>query len=105
MSDHTVRPLEPAELRSACDLFRSSLHVKGTTDEEWNVAERAYQPERTLGAFDTELIGTARSFDAELTVPGFRRVPMAGGTGVGGRPGRAPPGGVPQVEGAPPGRA
>jgi predicted acetyltransferase len=88
MSDHTVGPLDPAELRSACDLFRSSLHVKGTTDEEWNVAERAYQPGRTLGAFDTELIGTARSFDAELTVPGFRRVPMAAVTGVGVRPDR-----------------
>lgn len=78
-----VRPLEPAELRSANDLFRSSLYVKGATDEEWSVSERAYQQGRTLGAFDTELIGTARSFDAELTVPGFRRVPMAAVTGVG----------------------
>jgi predicted acetyltransferase len=88
MSDHTVRPLEAPELRAAADLFRSALHAKDTTDEEWTRAQRAYQPGRTLGAFDHELIGTARSFDAELSVPGGRRVPMAAVTGVGVRPDR-----------------
>jgi predicted acetyltransferase len=93
MGDHTIRSLEPAELRAACDLFRSTLYVKPTTDEQWKTAERAYQPGRTLGAFDSqltgsELIGTTRSFDADLAVPGSPRVPMAAVTGVGVRPDR-----------------
>lgn len=78
-----MRPLRPDETRAAADLFRVALHVPPVKDEDWPYAERMYQPGRTLGAFDTELIGTARSFDAELTVPGGRRVPFAAVTGVG----------------------
>src|SRR5439155_24330957 len=53
------------------------------TDEEWRYIERAYQPGRVLGAFDTDLIGTARFIDEELTVPGGKRLPLAAVTGVG----------------------
>lgn len=83
MSDYTVRTLRPDETRAAADLFRAALHVPPTKDEDWPYAERMFQPGRTLGAFDTELIGTARSFDAELTVPGGKRLPLAAVTGVG----------------------
>ncbi|GAB2970978.1 hypothetical protein GCM10017788_21930 [Amycolatopsis acidiphila] len=83
MSDYTVRVLRPDETRAAADLFRTTLHVPPVKDEQWSYAERMYQPGRALGAFDTELIGTARSFDAELTVPGGRRLPLAAVTGVG----------------------
>ncbi|MFD8496455.1 GNAT family N-acetyltransferase [Amycolatopsis sp. NPDC059657] len=83
MSEYTIRTLEPAELRAAGDLFRGALHAKDLTDEEAERAQRICQPGRTLGAFDPELIGTLRSFDAELTVPGGRRVPLAAVTSVG----------------------
>lgn len=42
-----------------------------------------YQPGRVFGAFDEQLIGTARSTDAELVVPGGARIPLAAVTGVG----------------------
>jgi len=83
MTDYTIRTLRPDEHRAAVDLFRATLHVAPTTDEAWASAQRALQPGRTLGAFDTDLIGTARSFDAELTVPGGARAGAAAVTGVG----------------------
>ncbi|WP_435155228.1 GNAT family N-acetyltransferase [Amycolatopsis sacchari] len=83
MSDYTVRALRPDETRTASELFRAALHVPPLKDEDWTYVGRMYQPGRTLGAFDSELIGTARSFDAELTVPGGKRLPVAAVTGVG----------------------
>jgi predicted acetyltransferase len=82
MSDFEIRTLGDHAIRAAGDLFRASLHVPPVADADWERVSRAYQPGRTLGAFDTGLIGTARSFDAELTVPGGTRLPMAGVTGV-----------------------
>jgi predicted acetyltransferase len=83
MSEYLVRPLEAAEVRDAWNLFRSAMHVRADTDEEWVRSERTFQPGRSWGAFDAELIGTARSFDMELVVPGGARVPMAAVTTVG----------------------
>ncbi|WP_072482189.1 GNAT family N-acetyltransferase [Amycolatopsis australiensis] len=83
MSDFEIRTLRTDEHRAASDLFRGSLHVPPSDDADWERAARAYQPGGTIGAFDPDLIGTARSFDAELTVPGGARLPMAGVTGVG----------------------
>jgi predicted acetyltransferase len=83
MSDFEIRTLKADELRGASDLFRASLHVPPSDDADWERAVRAYQPGGTIGAFDPDLIGTARSFDAEMTVPGGARLPMAGVTGVG----------------------
>ncbi|KAA9152180.1 GNAT family N-acetyltransferase [Amycolatopsis acidicola] len=88
MSDYTVRALRPDEIRAAADLFRTTLHILAVSDEDLPYAERMHQPGRTFGAFDGELIGTARSFDAELTVPGGKRLPMGAVTGVGVRPDR-----------------
>ncbi|VVJ19193.1 Uncharacterised protein [Amycolatopsis camponoti] len=83
MSDFEIRTLDPGEHRAASNLFRASLHVPPSDDTDWERAARAFQPGGTIGAFDPDLIGTARSFDAELTVPGGARRAMAGVTGVG----------------------
>lgn len=82
MSDYSLRVLRPDEHRAANDLFRSALHVAPTGDD-WRYAERAYQPGRALGAFDSKLIGTASSFDSEMTVPGGKRLDLAAVTCVG----------------------
>ncbi len=76
MSDFLVRKLRPDEDRAALDLFRSALHVKATTDEEWPRISGVMEPERGFGAFDPELVGTVRSFDSELTLPGGGTVPV-----------------------------
>lgn len=83
MTDHLTRLLGQDELRAANTLFHRTLHVAPATDEEWTRSEAVYQPERTLGVFDDQLIGTARSFDSELTVPGGARIPLGAVTGVG----------------------
>ncbi|NKQ52235.1 GNAT family N-acetyltransferase [Amycolatopsis sp. K13G38] len=88
MNDYTVRTIRPDETRAAGDLFRSTLHLGPVKDDEWPYAERMHQPQRGIGAFDGELIGTVRSFDTELTVPGGTRLPFAAVTGVGVRPDR-----------------
>ncbi|MFI5606706.1 GNAT family N-acetyltransferase [Amycolatopsis sp. NPDC051903] len=89
MSDHTVRLLKTAEEhRAAWNLFRSSLHVKDGSDEEWERVADALQASRRFGAYDPELIGTVYAFDAETVVPGGARVPLAAVTGVGVRAGR-----------------
>ncbi|RZQ66079.1 GNAT family N-acetyltransferase [Amycolatopsis suaedae] len=84
MSDHILRPLKPEELRAAATLFRATLHVGPFTDEEWERTEPVIQPDRVFGVLEGEtLIGTARSTDTELTVPGGARIPLAAVTGVG----------------------
>lgn len=83
MSDFEIRTLSPDEHRAASNLFRESLHAPPCDDAEWERVARAFQAGGTIGAFDSALVGTARSFDAELTVPGGARLPMAGVTGVG----------------------
>jgi predicted acetyltransferase len=83
VSDYTVRALRPDETRAAADLFRMALVVPPAKDEDLPYLERMFQPGRALGAFDSELIGTVRSFDAELTVPGGKRLPLGAVTGVG----------------------
>lgn len=83
MNDVVVRSLGDDEFRAANALFYGTLHVTPPTDEQWERVRDVYQPGRVLGAFDQQLIGTARSFDAELVVPGGARVPLAAVTGVG----------------------
>ncbi|MFJ1759610.1 GNAT family N-acetyltransferase [Amycolatopsis sp. NPDC088138] len=83
MTDFDIRTLRDDEHRAASDLFRETVHAAPSTDTEWERAGRAYQPGGAIGAFDPAFIGTARSFDAEMTVPGGARLPQAGVTGVG----------------------
>jgi predicted acetyltransferase len=77
MSDFSVRKLRSDEERAAVDLFRAALHVKEISDEEWPRSAGSLEPERAFGAFDPELIGTVRSFDSEITLPGGGTVPAA----------------------------
>jgi len=77
MSDFSVRLLRADEERAATDLFRRALHVKELTDEEWSAIGPSIQPDRGFGAFDSELIGTLRSFDSEVTLPGGGTTPLA----------------------------
>ncbi|EMD29362.1 GNAT family N-acetyltransferase [Amycolatopsis azurea] len=77
MSDFSVRLLRSDEERAATDLFRRALHIKEMTDEEWSAISGSRQPDRAFGAFDPELIGTARSFDSEVTLPGGGTTPLA----------------------------
>jgi predicted acetyltransferase len=88
MSDYTVRLLEAEEHRAAWDLFRGALHSPPGKDEEWDRVRRAHLAGRVWGASDPELIGAARSFDAEMALPGGNLVPLAGVTGIGVRAGR-----------------
>ncbi|MFF5987394.1 GNAT family N-acetyltransferase [Prauserella flavalba] len=83
MTDHRTRVLREDEVRAANTLFRAALHMKPAPDEEWDRTRHAYQPGRTLGVFDDALIGTARSTDSDLTVPGGAAVSSAAVTGVG----------------------
>jgi predicted acetyltransferase len=83
MSDFEIRTLAVGEHRAASDLFRGTVHFPPADDTEWERTARTYQPGGTLGAFGPDLVGTARAFDAELTVPGGARLPMAAVTGVG----------------------
>ncbi|MEV7548050.1 GNAT family N-acetyltransferase [Amycolatopsis sp. NPDC089917] len=77
MSDFSVRLLRSDEERTATDVFRRALHVKEMTDEEWSAISSSRQPDRAFGAFDPELIGTTRSFDSEVTLPGGGTTPLA----------------------------
>ncbi|MDT8912712.1 GNAT family N-acetyltransferase [Amycolatopsis sp. PS_44_ISF1] len=88
MSDYTVRRLDAEEHRAAWELFRTALHAPVPKDEDWDRARAGHVPGRVWGACDPELIGTARSFDAQVRVPGGELVPMAAVTGIGVRAGR-----------------
>ncbi|HKN53125.1 MAG TPA: GNAT family N-acetyltransferase [Amycolatopsis sp.] len=88
MSDFRTRTLRDDEIRAAHELFRDGMHVPRYSDAEWPRVEPGFQPGGQLGVFDPELIGTARFFDAEMTVPGGATVPMAGVTMVAVRPDR-----------------
>ncbi|PRX45051.1 putative acetyltransferase [Prauserella shujinwangii] len=83
MSDHEIRVLADEEHRAANTLFRAAMHAPKAGAEDWALEARGYQPGRTLGAFDEELIGTAQSIDSDLTVPGGGTVPLAAVTRVG----------------------
>ncbi|WP_410598912.1 GNAT family N-acetyltransferase [Amycolatopsis sp. lyj-90] len=77
MSDFSVRLLRSDEDRAATDVFRRALHAREMTDEEWAAISPSMQPDRGFGAFDPELIGTVRSFDSEVTLPGGGTTPLA----------------------------
>lgn len=83
MSDFAIRTLTPDEHRASSALFRGTLHIQIADDTDWERSKHAFQDGRALGAFDPELIGVTRSFDAELTVPGGAKLPLAGVTAVG----------------------
>ena len=83
MVDHTVRALDPDEHRDAVALFASTLHQSPPTDERWAQVAASIEPGWMLGAFDDELIGTARGIDTRLVTRGGDEVANAAVTTVG----------------------
>ncbi|GLW95013.1 GNAT family N-acetyltransferase [Actinokineospora globicatena] len=83
MSDIEIRTLAESEWRASLGLFRAALHTLPVTDEQWAVAQRSYEPGRTLGAFHGgTLAGTAFAWSSDLLVPGGGVLPMAAVTRV-----------------------
>jgi predicted acetyltransferase len=84
VSDFQIRTVEESENRAAHAMFRATLHSPPADDAEWERVSQAFQPGRTLGAFDGgAVIGIAKSVDAELVVPGGKQVPFAAVTSIG----------------------
>lgn len=84
VTDHEIRLLRPDEYRAAADVFRAALHVPPVSDEDAEYLPRTHQPERAYGAFEGDrVIGTTRSFDSRLVVPGGGSVPLTAVTSVG----------------------
>ncbi|GAA1193197.1 GNAT family N-acetyltransferase [Prauserella alba] len=86
MTDHEVRTLADDELRASQELFRATLHAKPITDDEWPRLRAALQSARSLGVHEVDsgaLIGTARSFDSAITLPGGGDVALGAVTSVG----------------------
>lgn len=83
MPDHTVRILGTEEHHAAGELFGATLHKSPSEVDRANRVEGVVQPGRVFGAYDDELIGTVRSTDTTLVVPGGTLVPNAAVTGVG----------------------
>jgi predicted acetyltransferase len=78
VSDYDIRVLEPDEYRTAGDVCGSALHMSPIADEHWPSVVGAYEPGRTLGAFqDGQLVGTTQSFASKIALPGGALLPMA----------------------------
>lgn len=84
MADHTARVLRSDEHKAAEKLFFESVHFAPPTGEQAEHSQASFQPGRAFGVFDNdELIGTARSMDSSLVVPGGSEVANAAVTEVG----------------------
>ena len=83
MADHTARVLRSEEHDAAEKLFFESVHHSAPTGEQREHSQASFQPGRAFGVFDSELIGTARSMDSGLVVPGGSEVANAAVTEVG----------------------
>src|SRR5205823_1786307 len=69
----------PTFMRTEAAAF--GAHV---TDEEIDVAGRAFEPDRSLAVFDNgRIVATAGALSFELTLPGLTSVPVAGVSYVG----------------------
>jgi predicted acetyltransferase len=78
VSDYDIRVLEPDEYRASSDVFGAALHISPAADEHWPSLVDAYEPGRTLGAFqDGQLVGTTQSFASKVALPGGALLPMA----------------------------
>jgi predicted acetyltransferase len=82
---HSVRFLEPDELRTAHTLFASALHQAPAGEQRWSRTAPTYAPGRTLGAHNGtgKLIGTATSFPTRTAVVGGAALPTAAVSRVG----------------------
>ncbi|HEX5613783.1 MAG TPA: GNAT family N-acetyltransferase [Acidimicrobiia bacterium] len=77
-----VRTITDGERDAFFRAMARGFHFNASDDETRRFAERL-DPARTHGAFDgDEMVGTARVFPTELTVPGARTIPAAAVTNV-----------------------
>ncbi|NEA37354.1 GNAT family N-acetyltransferase [Streptomyces sp. SID13031] len=84
MSELTVRPIEDSEARAAHTLFRGTLHMPPTSDDQWAFVQDSFEPGRTLAAYTQGcMVGTALAWTSAVTVPGGTVCPMAAVTRVG----------------------
>ncbi len=79
-----VHVLDADRLRAAYDLFGAALHRGVAPDQRWDTARGLYEPGRTFGVYDGELlVGTAMSFATGTAVPGGAVLPTAAVSRVG----------------------
>ena len=84
----TIRPIRPEELPAWFEAFGSAFYI-WPFDPDVLAGQRrdVFDPERMVGAFDGEaIVGTFRTFDSRLTLPGGARVPVNAVSGVSVRP-------------------
>lgn len=77
-----VRTITDEEIPAYVAAMRTGF--AGHADEEAiEVARPSIDPDRTLAAFDgRQVVGTARAFASDMTIPGDRTIPVAGVTNV-----------------------
>jgi len=80
----TVRPIRPEEQPAWFRAFSSSFFIWLHDPDALAAARRdQFDPERMIGAFeDSRIVGTFRTFTAQLTLPGGARVPVSCVTAV-----------------------
>jgi predicted acetyltransferase len=88
MAHITIRPIRDDELVTWFETFGTAFYIWPTDANALAEARREMiELDRTLGAFDGDtMVGTFRSFDTPLTLPGGARVPTSAVTAVSVRP-------------------
>jgi predicted acetyltransferase len=83
-----IRPIRPDELATWFEASATAFYIWQFEPHALAEARRdSIEIERTVAAFDGEtIVGTFRTFEAQLTLPGGRRVPVSSVTGVTVRP-------------------
>src|SRR5690606_41523417 len=75
---YQIRIAHESAHRAANAMFRGTMHEPPIGDDRWERVSRAYQPNRLLAAFEgDDVIGTPRSVDSAVAVPGGKQVPIA----------------------------
>lgn len=78
-----IRPVPAESLRTWVETVNLAFG-EDTQEEQWALDRRILEPERTLGAYDGDvLVGGGGCFSFRLTVPGGQEVGAAGVTSVG----------------------
>ena len=80
----TIRPIRPDEQPAWFQAFSSAFYIWLYDANALAAARRDdFDPERMIAAFDGDrIVGTFRTFTAQLTLPGGARVPVSSVTGV-----------------------
>jgi predicted acetyltransferase len=78
-----IRTIPPDQLRRLVDTVNVAFG-EPTDEAQWQLDKALFEPDRTLGAYDGDLlVGGGSAFSFRMTVPGGARVRLAGVTGVG----------------------